>query len=117
MRWFLPLLTVTAPLMADEQTIAEMVQNPESNLMQTLVLIAIMAAFFYFVMYRPEKKRRALLEGQRAAMKLGDRVVAVGIVGTVDRIDEKTVILRMVDGGKIEVLKAAITEVIATPDA
>jgi preprotein translocase subunit YajC len=44
-------------------------------------------------------------------MKKGDRVTAMGIIGTVDKIQEGSVILRMVDGGKIEVVKGAITEI------
>ena len=44
-------------------------------------------------------------------MKKGDRVTAMGLVGTVDKIEEKTVILKSVDGSKFEVVKAAISEV------
>nr|NGX48350.1 hypothetical protein [Chlamydiota bacterium] len=36
---------------------------------------------------------------------------AMGIIGNVDQIKDKSVILKMVDGSKIEVLKVAITEV------
>lgn len=53
------------------------------------------------------------MEQQRGAMKKGDQVTAMGIVGTVDKIKDKTIVLKMVDGSsKIEVLKQAITEVI-----
>ena len=48
---------------------------------------------------------------QRDSMQKGDRVTAMGIVGTIHKIGEKTVILSMVDGAKIEVLKGAISEV------
>jgi preprotein translocase subunit YajC len=84
---------------------------PDTNFLQSIILLAIMATFLYFVVWRPEKRRRALLEMQRSTLKLGDRVIAIGIVGTVDTIHERTVILKMVDGSKIEVVKAAITEV------
>jgi preprotein translocase subunit YajC len=78
---------------------------------QTLIMIALAIVFFYFILWRPEQKRRKAMDEQRSAMKPGDRVTAVGIVGTIDKIQEQTVILRMVDGSKIEVLKAAISEV------
>lgn len=78
---------------------------------QTLIMIGIAVLFFYFILWRPEQKRRKALESKRSGMKKGDRVVAMGIVGNVDRIKEQTVIVKMVDGAKIEFMKAAITEV------
>ncbi len=83
----------------------------ESNLMQTVIMILIAVVFFYFILWRPEQKRRKALEKQRTSMKKGDRITAMGIVGTLDKVQENTVILKMVDGAKIEVLKAAITDV------
>lgn len=83
----------------------------EQNLWQTLSLIAIAVVSFYLILWRPEQKRRKMLDEQRSTLKKGDRVYAMGIVGTVSKIQEHTVILRMVDGAKIEFLKAAITDV------
>jgi preprotein translocase subunit YajC len=83
----------------------------EGNFMQTLIMIGIAIVFFYFILWRPERKRRKALEAQRDSMKQGDKVTAMGIVGTIDKIQDKTVILKMVDGSKIEVLKGAISEV------
>lgn len=79
---------------------------------QTLMMIAIALIFFYFILWRPEQKRRKALEEQRSSLKKGDRVSAMGIIGTISNIKDTTVILRMVDGNKIEVVKAAITEVL-----
>jgi len=81
------------------------------NFMQTLFMIGIALVFFYFILWRPEQKRRKLMEKQRSSLKKGDRVTAMGIIGTIDKIKETTVILKMVDNAKIEVLKAAITDV------
>lgn len=84
---------------------------------QTLIMIAIAIVFFYFILWRPEQKRRKAMEQKRGAMKKGDKVTAMGIVGTIDRIKEQTVVLKMVDGSKIEMLKAAITEVMPSEDS
>jgi preprotein translocase subunit YajC len=78
---------------------------------QTLVMIAIAMVFFYLILWRPEQKRRKELEAQRNQMKKGDKVTAMGIIGTIVRIQENSVIVRMVDGSKIEFLKAAISDV------
>lgn len=78
---------------------------------QTLIMIGIALVFFYFILWRPEQKRRKAAEQMRGALKKGDRVTAMGIIGRVDKIQDQTVILKMIDGAKIEILKAAITDV------
>lgn len=83
----------------------------EGNFMQTLIMIGIAVVFFYFILWRPEQKRRKALEKQRSALKKGDRVTAMGIIGTVATIKDATIILRMVDGSRIEIVKGAITDV------
>ncbi|HSX10231.1 MAG TPA: preprotein translocase subunit YajC [Chlamydiales bacterium] len=85
--------------------------NPGGGITQTLIMIGIALVFFYFILWRPEQKRRKAADQMRSSLKKGDRVTAMGILGRVDTIKEHTVILKMVDGAKIEVLKAAITEV------
>ncbi|MBM3191391.1 MAG: preprotein translocase subunit YajC [Chlamydiae bacterium] len=94
-------------LFADEASTAA----PQQNYMQTIIMLVAAVLFFYFILLRPEQKRRKKLEQQRNSMQKGSRVTAMGIIGTVDKIEEKTVILKMVDGSKIEVVKGAITEV------
>lgn len=81
------------------------------NFMQTFVMIGVAIVFFYFILWRPEQKRRKAMEQQRNALKKGDRVTAMGIIGTVVKIQENTIVLRMVDGAKIEMIKSAITSV------
>lgn len=83
----------------------------DQGLWQTVIMIAIALLFFYFILWRPEQKRRKALDEQRSSLKKGDRVTAMGIVGTVLRVQEQTIILKMYDGAKIEVLKGAITDV------
>lgn len=97
------------PLMAED--VPPMPMPPDQGFTQMLTLFSIAMVFFYFILWRPEQKRRKAIEDMRNQMKKGSRVTAVGIVGTVNKVNENTVILNMVDGSKIEVLKAAITEV------
>ncbi len=84
---------------------------PQNGITQTLLMIGIALVFFYFILWRPEQKRRKVAEQMRSSLKKGDRVTAMGIIGKIDRIQDQTVVLKMIDGAKIEVLKAAITEV------
>jgi preprotein translocase subunit YajC len=101
------LVLATSSLLADEAA------APASggNMYQTLMLLGFGVVFFYFLLWRPEQKRRKALEKQRSGLKKGDRVTAMGIIGSVVRIQDNTVILKMVDGSKIEVLKMAISDV------
>lgn len=103
----------TSPLWADEAAPAG---RDKGAFWQTLIMIAIAIVFFYFILWRPEQRRRKEMEKKRSGMKKGDKVTAMGIVGSIDSVKEQTVVLRMVDGAKIEMLKAAITEVVATGD-
>ncbi|KAF3362875.1 hypothetical protein PHSC3_000617 [Chlamydiales bacterium STE3] len=108
MKKFLPLfLAYSIPLFSQEGDLPP----PTQGFSQMLVLFSIALIFFYFILWRPEQKRRKAMDDLRNQMKTGDRVIALGIVGTVSRINENSVVLRMVDGSKIEVLKGAISEV------
>lgn len=89
---------------------------PDQSFWQTLVMIGIAFLFFYVILWRPEQKRRKALEEQRRALKKGDRVAAMGIIGTVVRVGEQTVILKMYDGAKLEFYKAAITDILPESD-
>src|ERR1700674_3168891 len=100
------LVLATGSLLADEAAPAA-----GGNMYQTLMLLGFGVVFFYFLLWRPEQKRRKAIEKQRSGLKKGDRVTAMGIIGSVVRIQDNTVILKMVDGSKIEVLKMAISDV------
>ena len=100
-------LMMSASLFADDAAPAARQQS----MWQTLMMIGVALLFFYMILWRPEQKRRKKMQEQRSSMKKGDRVTAMGIVGTLVRTEQDTVILKMVDGAKIEVLKAAISDV------
>ena len=84
----------------------------DSGFSQTLVMLAIGLMLFYFMLFRPEQKRRKAEEAKRAALKKGDRVTTTcGMIGTISKITTDTVVLNMIEGAKIEVVKAAIGDV------
>ncbi len=103
---FLAAFALASPLFADVGGAMK-----QQNITQTVLMVVIAVGFFYFILWRPESKRRKKMQTLRDQLKKGDQVTAMGIVGSVVKINEKTVILSMVDGAKIEMLRAAITEV------
>jgi preprotein translocase subunit YajC len=101
------------PLFADGEAAPA---GGQGSLSQTLIMIAVALVFFYFILWRPEQKRRKQMEKVRSTLKKGDRVTAMGIIGTVVKVQENTIIVSLYDGAKMEILKAAITDVQAAPE-
>lgn len=110
--WLLAVFFCGLQMSLFAQAPADDIPVREQSMYQTFILLALALAFFYFILWRPEQKRRKAAEAQRAALKQGDRVSALGIIGTIVRLNENTVILKMYDGAKIEVYKGAINEVL-----
>ena len=88
----------------------------EANISQTFILVGLSALFFYFILWRPDKKRRMKMKYLRDHLKKGDIVIAMGIRATVHELNDRTVILKQCDGSKMEMLRAAITEIEASID-
>lgn len=86
-------------------------QAGEQSPYQTLIFLAIAAAFFYLILWRPEQKRRKKMNQLRDSLKPGDKVTAMGVIGTIDTVNEASVVVKNIDGSKLEMIKAAITEV------
>lgn len=76
-----------------------------------LVLLVVMIGFFYFIMIRPENKRKKEAEQMRSALKVGDRITTIGgITGTVVHVkDDKFVIESGADQVRIEFAKWALS--------
>ena len=79
-------------------------------LMTFLPMIAIIVVF-YFMLIRPERKRKKEAEQMRSALKVGDEITTFGgIMGTVVNVkDEKFVIEVGADQVRIEFAKWALS--------
>jgi preprotein translocase subunit YajC len=86
-------------------------QSPTGGLTNMIIMIGIALAFFYFILYRPEQKRRKRAEQMRSSIKKGDKVTAMGIVGVINKVKDQTVIIKTGEDSKIEMLKGAITDI------
>ena len=79
-------------------------------------MFVIIATFdiFYFILIRPQQKKQKALQKTVEALKKGDRVMTSGgIFGTVSGFKDNVVILKIADDVKIELLKTAVTSVVA----
>jgi len=83
-----------------------------SLLTSFLPLIAIIA-IFYFLIIRPQNKKRKETEKMLSALKKGDKVVTIGgLHGTVQNVKESTVVLKVDDNVKLEFLRSAVSNVV-----
>ena len=89
----------------------EAVQPAQGGLSGTLVMLVVMFAIFYFMLIRPENKRKKEAEQMRSAVKKGDKITTIGgIVGTVVDVKENKIVLETgADQVRIEFEKWAIS--------
>jgi len=67
----------------------------------------------YFLMIRPQNKKRKEAEKMVAALKKGDKIVTIGgLYGTIQSVKETTVIIKADDNVKLEFLRSAVSSVI-----
>ena len=77
----------------------------------SIIMIVAMLGIFYFMLIRPENKRKKEAEQTRNSVKNGDEITTIGgIVGKVVNVkDEKIVIETSADQVRIELMKWAIS--------
>ncbi len=77
----------------------------------TVLMMVLMIAIFYFMLIRPENKRKKEAEEMRASLKKGDKNVTIGgITGTiVDVKDNRFVMETGADQVRIELEKWAVS--------
>ena len=79
----------------------------------TLFLLFGFMILIYFLMIRPENKRRKTHQEMLASLDLGEEVVtAGGILGKVSKISDQYIELSIADNMKIKVQKSSISTVL-----
>ena len=84
---------------------------PAGGLGSSIVMLVVMFAVFYFMLIRPENKRKKEAEQMRSAVKTGDKIVTIGgICGTVVNVKENRIVIETsADQVRIEFEKWAIS--------
>ena len=78
--------------------------------MESLLLMVAMIAVFYFLIIRPENKRKKQAEQMRSSLKKGDRVTTIGgMVGRIVQVNDTTVVFETSeDRVRVEITKWGI---------
>lgn len=82
------------------------------EMLQSILMLVLMFAIFYFLLIRPQQKRQKQVNQMQAGLEKGDKVVTIGgLHGFVETIDVDTVVIKCGDGSRLTYDRSAIREV------
>ena len=77
------------------------------------IMMAILFGIMYFLMIRPQRRREKERKEMIASVKSGARVLLTsGIIGQVTNVKEQTLVVRIAENTKIEVVRGAISQIL-----
>lgn len=79
--------------------------------LSTILMFAVMIAIFYFLLIRPESKRKKAVAKMRSELAVGDEITTIGgIIGTICAVKEETIVIETgADRVRIEFAKWAVS--------
>ena len=79
--------------------------------MSTIGMLVVMLAIFYFLLIRPENKKKKELAKMRSELTIGDEVTTIGgIIGTICAVKEESIVIETsADRVRVEFAKWAIS--------
>lgn len=79
----------------------------------TIIMLIVMVAIMYFLMIRPENKRKKKAQEMRDSLKKGDVITSIGgIVGKIISVSKDTIIIETSDDRvRMELTKWAVSSV------
>lgn len=90
----------------------------DGSLLFPLLMIVALFAIFYFLIVRPNRRRRQTMEKLQQELAVGDEVMtSSGLYATVAELDDKTVILETSEGVYSRYARGAILEVVSRSGA
>lgn len=83
----------------------------EGTVLDIVLLVVVMAAMMYFLMIRPENKRKKEAQNLRDSLQVGDEITSIGgITGTICAVKENTIVIESgADRVRIELTKWAVS--------
>ncbi len=85
--------------------------EPQGSMWGMIIYCIIIMAILYLFMIRPGKKRMAEYQKMLDSIKVGNRVLAAGIYGTVKKVNEKSLDVEIAKGVVVEINKNAVASV------
>ena len=83
----------------------------QSGIWTMIIYCLFVVVILYFFMIRPNKKRMAEYQKMLDSIKVGSRVLAAGIYGTVKKVNDNTLDVEIAKGVVVEINKNAVANV------
>lgn len=84
-----------------------------TGLLGSLLPFLLIILVFYFLILRPQQKRQKERQRLLSSIKKGDKVITSGgLHGTIEGIDDKTVLIKIADNIKVKVERSAVTTIV-----
>lgn len=83
----------------------------DTNMLSTIGMLVLLLVVFYFMLIRPENKRKKNMAKMRSELSVGDEITTIGgIIGTICAVKEESIVLETgADRVRIEFAKWAIS--------
>lgn len=83
----------------------------DPNMIGTIGMLVVMMGIFYFMLIRPENKKKKELAKMRSELTVGDEITTIGgIIGTICAVKEDSIVIETsADRVRMEFAKWAIS--------
>ena len=86
---------------------------PAGSPFQFPIMMVILFAIMYFMMIRPQRRKEKERKAMIASVKTGTRILLTsGILGEIINVKETTLVVKISDNTKVEVVRGAISQVL-----
>ncbi len=87
------------------------------SLLSSILPFLLIIVIFYFLILRPQQKRQKERQKLLDSVEKGDKVItAGGIYGTVDGIEDNTLLVKIAEGVKVKMERSSISTIIGKTD-
>ncbi len=88
-------------------------QDGGGSIASTLIMFGSIIFIFYFMIYRPQRKRAKEREALITNMAKGDKVIlSGGMHGRIDAIEDSAILVQVAENTKIRFEKSAVNQVL-----
>ena len=92
-------------------TVTNTAAPQQGSIWGMLLYCAVVIGIIYLFMVRPNKRRMAEYKQMLDGIKVGSRVLAAGIYGTVKKVNENSLDVEIAKGVVVEISKNAVANV------
>jgi preprotein translocase subunit YajC len=84
-----------------------------TGLVSSLLPFVLIILVFYFLILRPQQRKQKARQRLLDSVKKGDKVITSGgIHGTVEGVEDKTVLVKISDNTKVKMERSAISAIV-----